>query len=88
MTRLDQLSNKDLIRMTCGGCGRVRDIPALFLAAICGEHLQTTQIRGRLRCRECGHRGANKLDVLYGQTDPQGEYYIYREPSSIFGICQ
>lgn len=84
MTRIDQLDANDLIKLTCGGCGRSRNLPALFLGALCGEHLTTSIIRRRLRCKACGHRGNNKIEVLHGQVDPQGEYFTYRDDSYLF----
>ncbi len=84
MTRLNQLGANDLIKLTCGGCGRNRNLPALFLAALCAEHLTTYAIRRRLRCKTCGHRGDNKLEIMYGQVDPQGEYFTYRDDSNLF----
>lgn len=84
MTRIDQLGPNDLIKLTCGDCGRDRNLPALFLGALCGERLTTYAISRRLRCKECGHRGANKLEILHGQVDPQGEYFTYRDDKYLF----
>ncbi|MBX8803404.1 hypothetical protein HBA92_22070 [Ochrobactrum sp. MR28] len=84
MTRIDQLGANDLIKLTCIACDRNRKLPALFLGALCGEQLTINAISRRLRCKECGHRGGNKLEVLQGQVDPQGEYFTYRDDSYLF----
>ena len=83
MTRLYDLSHKDLIRLTCNRCGHTREIPSRFLAAICGEELTLNSIQSRLRCKKCSNRINIKLETLFGQVDPQGDYLTYREPDNI-----
>lgn len=77
MTRLYELSHKDLIRLTCNQCSHVREIPSRFLAAICGEELLLKNIEQRLCCKVCRNTKANKLEVLFNQVDPQGDYLAY-----------
>ncbi len=83
MTRLYDLSHKDLIRLTCNKCAHTREIPSRFLAAICGEELTLISIERRLRCKICSNRVNNKLETLLGQVDPQGDYLTYREPDNL-----
>jgi RNase P subunit RPR2 len=83
MTRLNQLSHKDLIRLTCNQCGHIREIPSRFLAAIVGEEMTLSSIQRRLRCKACGSNKASKLEVLYNQVDQQADYLAYREPDNL-----
>lgn len=75
---LRSLSHKDLIRLTCGGCGRVRDVPARFMAMMCGEETDIRSMPRRMRCHVCGYRGKCKVDILASQVDFNGSYFIYQ----------
>lgn len=79
MTHLRQLDPMDLIRMTCDGCGHVRDWPSRFLVLICGEETTIARLERRIRCSACHNRNTNKIDVLAGQVDLQGSYFAYQE---------
>ncbi|WOC14963.1 hypothetical protein [Pseudochrobactrum sp. MP213Fo] len=79
MPRLLDLDTLDLIRMTCSGCNRTRELPARFMAVCCGEEISISEIKHRLRCNDCGHRDNNKVEVLYGKVDMNGDYFVYQE---------
>ena len=79
MPTLRSLSHLNLLRLTCGGCGRVRDIPSRFMAMMCGEETEILTMPRRIRCHVCGYRGISSVDILSGQVDLQGSYFIYQE---------
>lgn len=79
MPTLRSLSHLDLLRLTCGGCGRVRDVPSRFMAMMCGEDTEILTMPRRMRCQVCSYRGTSSVDILAGQVDLQGEYFRYSE---------
>lgn len=83
MTQLNKLDPMDLVRMTCGKCERVRDMPSRFMAIACGEYTVVTELAHRLRCNVCQNRRNNKIDILVGQVDMRGEYFAYRDDSAL-----
>ena len=83
MTHLRQLDPMDLVRITCGGCGRVRELPSRFMAIACGEETDVGELEPRLQCIDCKNRLNNKIDILPGQVDLQGEYFAYRDDTAI-----
>jgi|GEM_PF-2459789 len=83
MPTLRSLSHLDLLRLTCGGCGRVRDVPSRFMAMMCGENTDINTLPNRLRCHVCSYRGTSSVDILAGQVDLQGEYFVYQENSGM-----
>ncbi len=76
---LRSLSHLDLLRLTCGGFGRVRDVPSRFMAMMCGEETEILTMSRRLRCPTCDYRGTSSMDVLANQVNLQGEYFRYSE---------
>lgn len=49
MTHLRQLDPMDLIRMTCGRCKRMRELPSRFMAISCGEETGVGELEHRLQ---------------------------------------
>ena len=83
MPTLCSLSHLDLLRFTCGGCGRVRDIPSRFVAMMCGEDTEVSTLPHRLRCHVCNYRGICSVDILAGQVNLNGEYFAYQEDNGM-----
>lgn len=79
MATLACLSHLDLLRITCGGCGRTREIPSRFMAMMCGEEVHMNALPYRLRCHVCQYRGNTKVEILAGQVDINGEYFVYHD---------
>ena len=63
MSTLRSLSHLDLLRLTCGGCGRVRDIPSRFMTMMYGENTDINTLPNRLRCNVCSYRGTMSDDT-------------------------
>ena len=78
MATLSNLSNLVLLRITCGCCGRTREIPSRFMAMMCGEEVHMNALPYRLRCHICQYRGNTKVEILAGQADMNGEYFVYQ----------
>lgn len=81
MPTLCSLSPLDLLRITCGGCGRTREIPSRFMVIMCGEAVEINTLPRRLRCHVCSFRGNTEIEILAGQVDMGGEYFVYQDDS-------
>lgn len=81
MPTLCSLSPLDLLRITCGGCGRIREILSRFMAIMCGEEVKIHTLSHRLRCHVCNFRGNTEVEILAGQVDLCGEYFVYHDDS-------
>lgn len=77
MAILISLSHLDLLRISCGGYGRTREIPSRFMAMMYGEEAQLSTLPYRLRCHVCRYHGKTKVEILVGQIDINGEYFVY-----------
>lgn len=83
MPTLCRLSHLDLLRITCGGCGRMREIPSRFMAMMCGEEVRVSTLPYRLRCHVCSYRGKTKVEILADQVDIGGSYFVYHDDSGL-----
>lgn len=64
MGTLTNLSHLDLLRITCGGYRRTREIPSRFMAMMYGEEAQLSTLPYRLRCHTYRYHGKTKLKSL------------------------
>lgn len=79
MTTLAGLSHLDLLRISCGGGGRTREVPSRFMAMMCGDEVHMNALPCRLRCHVCRYRGNTNVEILGGQVNINGEYFVYHD---------
>jgi len=53
------------------------------MAMMCGENTDINTFPNRLRCHVCSYRGTSSVDILAGQVDLQGEYFVYQEDNGM-----
>lgn len=70
VNRLPPRSHK--LRISCKGCGHAIEEPPVQMMLRFNRYTQTTKrsdgmtmtrLLGRLRCKECGHRGARMITI-------------------------
>lgn len=86
MATLISLSHLDLLRITCGGYRRTREIPSRFMAMMYGEEAQLSTLPYPLRCHAYCYHGKTKVEILAGQVDINGEYFVYIEDKVTKGL--
>lgn len=53
------------------------------MAMMSGEDTEIPTIPRRMRCHVCGYSGTSSVDILAGQVDLQGEYFVYQEDNGM-----
>lgn len=62
-TITDYIRREVDIAIRCLGCGHTRDMKADSLVAIFGLSVRVAEVKRRLRCRQCGHKGAKLAPI-------------------------
>ena len=75
MQRLSELHGSFEVYALCPPCGRMEALPLAALIEQCGPAVTLTDIRPRLRCRECGTR-SQELRVVY--VGPEGRPVVFQ----------
>jgi len=75
MQRLSELRGSFEVYALCPPCGRMEALPLAALLERFGPDVTLTDIRPRLRCRECGQR-SHDLRVVY--VGPEGRHITFQ----------
>lgn len=86
MATLISLSHLDWLRITCGGYRRSREIPSRFMAMMSGGGSTTEYITLPSALPYLPLSRQNKVEILAGQVDINGEYFVYIEDRVTKGL--